>query len=78
MSLKRLARQLTTLENCIKAQEWDFPNISRYDAQELGKLLYLSLTGHDTENNMKKYRALRAAQTEKSTQNEPKKNPKIY
>lgn len=69
MSLKSLARKLTTLENCINAQELDFPNISRSDAEKLGELLYLSLTGHDTEKNMDEYRALRAEQERKTREN---------
>lgn len=76
MILRSLARKITTLENCINAQERDFPNISRSDAEKLGELLYLSLTGHDTEKNMDEYRALRAAQTRKCDQNSVKMRPK--
>ena len=73
MDITSALKSVITLKNCINAQERDFPNISRSDACRLGKLLYLSFMGHDTEKNMKKYRVLRAAQERKWRQNGGKK-----
>jgi hypothetical protein len=72
-TIKTIVQCIGSLENCIKVQTQDFPEISRSEAEEMGKLLHKILTcADDTEREriLEEYRALRGKQA-KIGQNRP-------